>query len=161
MSTPEIPTIAESELAEKIGLDREALREKRITGLENPRHWLLVKSAIHYTGEGVRAVCACLDIEVPEGWEENDDPEKMPEKKGAADEAAVPVFVTRRAGRNPHIVFAQDGSREIAVRVRSASLVGIGDELRVKITGNLGTLYGAQPRPLRRRAVPQPRPARS
>lgn len=102
--------------------------------------------------------------------------ETAPEKNGAdptaptaasasASAETVAVIVTRRAIRNRHVVFAHEKNgapaegerpRELAVRVRDADMVGIGDELHVRVQGGLATLYGPQPRPARRRMARRP-----
>lgn len=160
---PETPTIAETDLAETLGLDRALLREKRALELQEGQHWLLKKSTVHYPGWGVRELCRRLDVEPPAAWGGTQPPlppaEKTPEKKDAG--GVVSVTVTRRAQRNAHIVFAKkDGGPELPVRVRNAQAVGIGDELRVEIVQNLAVLSGPQPRPTRRRIAPRPAPAK-
>jgi hypothetical protein len=131
--------IAESSLAEKLGVSREILTEIRTLLLEPEKDWRRQKNAVVYFQSGVEAACEHLQLPLPT--------ELLAEKKP---EVPRTVFVRRAARLNPRIIFVtaeKDGGVEIAVRVRKAAHFVPGQEIRIVAdNGEMARLHGPQPR---------------
>lgn len=62
-------SIAENDLAKLLGIDRNVLREQRITHLQNETHWFQKKNEVRLNEAGVRELCTRLDLAAPEAWQ--------------------------------------------------------------------------------------------
>lgn len=129
----------EQEVAEQLGLSRQALAGWRKTGaLEKGRDWVFERGRVHYTADGVERVRGLVagDIPVPVQT-------RLREKRAALVDVRVAGFML-----NPMMLWAeQAGGARVKVRVRLARKFVPGMIIGVReLEPGMGVYEGPEPR---------------